>query len=401
MVESAEEQKKRVDQTFRYRRKDLILTINRDEKIIKFNEECEKISGYTIDSILNKSFFDVLIPDRYTEQWKKIIDFIRKNKTINDFRLPLLTKHGHEIMISWSSFPIGHEESNISLVGKLVTSWDATEDTINVPLKMDIKNFNDFDRIIQELMERNNELESKNKDLEKKLKKLEEKTHKHRDLMGSGFYSFSDIVGGKKRMQEIETLIKELDEREKQVNKLMYKLTKDKKKVNDRRNEFIAWRKKLESLESEIKNRQEELTRQEKLLGECFLIANKKSTHEREVVKEAEVDYDPLEGIKDCAAVIQRGILKQVNSSFAELLGYTVNDVVEKSIFDFIVPEGFSTLENYYFKRLKGEEIASFKTVFFTKYNTKLTVKVSTKPTNFNGEKAEVAIFKKINEKQK
>ena len=136
-------------------------------------------------------------------------------------------------------------------------------------------------------------------------------------------------------------------------------------------------------------------------MGECFLIANKEPKHDREVVPEVEINHDPLEGVKECAAVIQRGILKKINPSFAELLGYNVNDVEEKSIFDFIVPEGFSTLENYYFKRLKGEDITSFETVFFTRYNTKLTVKVTTKPTTFNGEKAEVAIFKKINEKQK
>ena len=67
MVESTEESKKRVNQTSPYRRKDLILSINRDEKIIKFNEECEKISGFSLDFILDKNFFDVLIPDRYLE----------------------------------------------------------------------------------------------------------------------------------------------------------------------------------------------------------------------------------------------------------------------------------------------------------------------------------------------
>jgi PAS domain S-box-containing protein len=131
------------------------------------------------------------------------------------------------------------------------------------------------------------------------------------------------------------------------------------------------------------------------------LITKKDPAQKSKIVKAAEVNLNPLKGIQECAAVIQRGILKQVNPSFTMLLGYVAEDIVNKSIFDFIVPEGFSTIENFYFKRLKGQDINSFETVFITKYNSKLPVEVSTRPTNFNGEKAELAIFKKINEKQK
>ncbi len=398
MVEFTEVPNKRGNQTSPFRSKDLILTINRDEKIIKFNEVCEKISGYSLESILAKNFFDVLIPDRYLEQWKRIIDYVRKNKAINDFRLPILTRHGHEIMVSWSSFPVEKGERNISLVGKLVTSWNTSDDNVNVPIKVNVKNYNDFNRVIKDLMERNKELEIKNKELEKK---LNEKTPKHRDLMGSGLYSFSDIVGGKKRMKEIESLIKELDVREKQLNVLMFKLTKDKKMINNRRNEFIEWRKKLESLERDLERRNTELLKQEKLLSECLLMAKKGPLQNRKIIKPAEPEIDPLEGIQECAAVIQRGILKKVTPSFTKLFGYVSEDIVNKSIFDIIVPDGFSTIENYYFKRLKGEDINSFETVFFTKNNTKIPVKVLTRPTSINSEKAEIAIFRRINEEQK
>ena len=398
MVESTEESNKIGKPTSHYRRKDLILSINQDEKIVKFNEECEKISGYSLDFVMEKNFFELLIPDRYHEQWKKILDFIRKNNVINDFRLPMLTRHGHEIMISWSSFPIGTGERNISLVGELVTTWDSVDDTINVPLKMDIKNYNDFNRIVKELVKKNNELESKNRKLEKK---LNEKTPKHRDLIGSGLYSFSDFVGGKKRMQEIESLIKELDVREKQLNKLMLKLSKDKKMINNRRNEFIEWRKRLESLEKDLEKRDKELIKQEKLLGECLLMTKKDPMQKSKIVKAVKANLNPLDGVQECAAVIQRGILRQVNPSFTELFGYVADDIVNKSIFDFIVPESYSALENYYFKRLKGEDIDSFQTVLFTKNSSKIPVRVITKPTIFNNEKAELAIFKKLNEKQK
>ena len=43
------------------------------------------------------------------------------------------------------------------------------------------------------------------------------------------------------------------------------------------------------------------------------------------------------------------------------------NEIVEKSIFDFIAPESFSDVEDFYKKRLKGEDVSTYSTIFITK----------------------------------
>ena len=116
--------------------------------------------------------------------------------------------------------------------------------------------------------------------------------------------------------------------------------------------------------------------------------------------EESSEHHEILDKIPESAAIVQRGILRQVNRPFMDLIGYEVDELVKKSLFDFIVPEGFSGIEEYYLNRLKGESVSSFETMFLTKDNIKLTVEVNLKPTVFNGEKAEIAVFNRVSDVQ-
>jgi PAS domain S-box-containing protein len=102
---------------------------------------------------------------------------------------------------------------------------------------------------------------------------------------------------------------------------------------------------------------------------------------------------ETLEKIPQSAAIVQRGIVKQINTSFMELLGYSIDELVEKSYFDFIALEGLADVEKYYLDRLKGDGVSTYKTVFSTKDNTKIPVEVVIKQTVYNGEKAEIVII--------
>ena len=97
---------------------------------------------------------------------------------------------------------------------------------------------------------------------------------------------------------------------------------------------------------------------------------------------------------------MKRGILKQVNRSFVELLGYDMNLFLEKSLLDFIAPEGISGIEEYYLRRLKGGVVSNYETVFLTKNDDKMVVRINIKPTTFDGEKAEIAVIKKLDKKE-
>jgi PAS domain S-box-containing protein len=103
-----------------------------------------------------------------------------------------------------------------------------------------------------------------------------------------------------------------------------------------------------------------------------------------------------LDKIPECAAIVQRGVLKQVNGSFAELLGYDIKEMVDKSLFDFVVPEGLSEIEKYYFNRLKGKDVSSYETIFLTSDDERMPVKINIKPVLYDGEKGDIAIVKSL-----
>ena len=420
MNKSIEQLEERDVQNFHKNKENLVLSINKNGEITKFNQICEQISGYDKNEIFKKSFYKMLIPDRYRDLWNIFFDYSQNNRTIHAFKIPFLTKHGHEIMISWSSFPekdLESDDLSINLVGSLVTYWkDVETPEINIPLtssKNKIKSLSLFSRktknsdinikIIKQLKILNNELEKKNKYLEKQLKNKRPQEDHYKEILDNtvkqsniivnkSLYSFSELYGGKKRKEEFENKLKELDEREKRLNNAEIKLLEDKKKVNEQINEFREWRERLELLEEDIENRRMDLMNQEKILLSDITGSDDVSVSEttKEDLKEP---YDVFEKISDSAAIIQRGIFKKVNDSFANLIGYNADDIINRSLFDFISPEGLIGMEKYYLNRLKGEKISNYETVILSRNNEKIDVEINSKPIFLNGEKAEIAVF--------
>ena len=374
---------------------EIVFSIGSNGRITKFNEESEKLSGYSKYDAIGKVFIDFLVPDRYSDQWKDVFDTVKKNKLIDDFNLPLLTKNGHEIMISWSSFPVKDDMGvvrDITFVGKLISSWDdAKEPPVSRASDADrnIGEYDDVYKIFKELEKRNEALEKANKELEEKIKKLKKKK-----TSGSGV--FSGFLIGKSKKEEIENELNEIEKRKHLLDELEVKLNEEKRSLNEQRKWFVKWREKLESLEYEIENRRQNLANLNRLADEQVLEADTPV----DIGSKDVFDVGYLDDISDGAAIIQRGILKKVNGSFAKLLGYSVDEIVDKSLFDFISPEGFSGLEDYYLHRLKGDSVSSYDTMFLTKDNSKVFVEVETKPVVFDGDKAELAVFRKIKDKK-
>jgi PAS domain S-box-containing protein len=159
---------------------------------------------------------------------------------------------------------------------------------------------------------------------------------------------------------------------------------------------------RLERLEGEIDERRNGLLKREKDLREQLLFSNYKKYGIKGPISASDDDAAMfLKKTRSSAAIIQRGMFKQMNKSFAKLLGYEIDELVNKNMYNFIVPEGFSNIEKYYLHRLRGKAYSSYETIFLTKDNQKISVEIDIKPTMFDGEKAEIAIIKKSKDKNK
>lgn len=303
---------------------------------------------------------------------------------------------------------------SLETMEKNVENTSKKLDIMNKSIKELTRKYDSVTKRLGELEKKDRRLEKNHKNLGKHMQLLEEgyrrpaRKQKEMDpknmsfaeqpLQRKEFTFFSDPFGFKRQHRELDTQIKRIESRTRELDTFETQLMTERKTFNVRVEEFYRWREKLELLESAIEKRRQELMKQEDVLLErAPSIAQETVSPDLEIAKITEPappDYhELLNRIPQSAAIIQRGILKQINSSFAALIGYAVDEMVEKSFFDFIAFEGLADIEKYYLDRLKGESVSAYKTVFSGKNTNRIPVEVSVKSTMYNGEKAEIAIF--------
>lgn len=219
------------------------------------------------------------------------------------------------------------------------------------------------------------------------------------EIKNEHFSFFSDPFGYRRQREELQQREQLLNVRSQQLDVLQSRLLKEQHMFNIRVEEFSKWREKLEQLEAAIETRRQELMKQEDmLLQNSVPIVTQQVTQAKQDTSEntklnVPKDDETLDKIPNSAAIIQRGILKRINTLFLELLGYSTEEIIDKSFFDFIALEGLADVEKYYLDRLKGDNVSVYKTIFMAKDNHKISAEVSIKQTIYNGEKAEIAII--------
>ena len=537
-------------------RNNLMLGLNRDGKIVQFDQGCQKLTGYTRNEALNKKIGDFLIPTSYITKWKELFEAVIKNEDIGEFEIPLKTSDGEEVLISWSGLPLENNEGsvrNICFIGKSLenkqykksaetmkqdnnknmmlhiqdgnklvdnemddfekriathpnklnkiildrskkhkkfnkmsvkkekknerfvkknriifekdrkninseknlsdrsdTFSNASRKLISLRFKKSVtkpeeynvmsktvrdlsKKYEKLSEKLKEMEKKDRKLERKNKLLEKNLKNLKthmkkgnkinldkksqydkitvQKTKKDKYSFKKMPSFFHDPLGIKKKREAFELRIHALDERAKELGEIEDQLLKERKIHDKRIAEFTAWKEKLLSLESEIEKRRRDIIELEDALREN-LSSSSVSGGDLDVVSSETEDelsdetvlqedyHEILDKIPQSAVIVQRSIVKQINNAFAELIGFEIQEIINKSLFDFIAPEGLADIEKYYLGRLKGNGNSTYETIFSTKENGNILVEINVKPTTYNGEKAEMAIVKEIEDQK-
>ncbi len=393
----------------------MVFGINKNEEIIQFNRQCEKLTGYSRDEVLGKKIFNFLISKDEFVKWENLLDSIRKDSLVSDIVLQFLIKNGSKISVSCNTFPVenpGAADGDICFVGKLMSpDYSSDNSSIKTLNNLTETSSEPNDKSIGEIFSSDSNISQEKEDKQKSLNKIRSSAKEDiKNLFGRWLYSFFDTVGANKKKEELQAIARELDERRALLNVLEAELLEEKKELNERRFEFSKWRDKLDFLEKEIQDRWLELENQEKLFRDY--IAYRKGLRLEHIkgdvgsfnasnLVDKNKDYHiVLDKTSECAAVIYRGILMQANSSFVELLGYEMDEVLGKSLFDFVAPENLDGIKKYYLNRLKGEAVSSFETFIVTRDNKKMNVEINIKSSSYNGEKANIVIIKNLMNKE-
>lgn len=78
-----------------------VMVINKEYKIIIFNKEAEKITGYSADEVLMKKIFDVPFKDSL-KKWH-LLDCLNKQKVYYEERSSFINKNGENLSIRYST----------------------------------------------------------------------------------------------------------------------------------------------------------------------------------------------------------------------------------------------------------------------------------------------------------
>ena len=103
----------------------IIVGLDSESRVNILNETAENITGYTLNELKGKNWFDVLVPkEKYPELWEELVVLIQKGNLPRTYENPILTKTGEERIISWQNGLL-HEGEKIT--GSISFGIDVTE----------------------------------------------------------------------------------------------------------------------------------------------------------------------------------------------------------------------------------------------------------------------------------
>ena len=102
-----------------------------------------------------------------------------------------------------------------------------------------------------------------------------------------------------------------------------------------------------------------------------------------------------LEQTEKNACIIQDAKIRLITSSLAELLGYTLEEIVDTLIIHYIHPDELPRLVQYYMSRLAGEDVPPvYRTILKHKEGSDIYVEINAGLIPYRGNPADFAIVK-------
>ncbi|MEA3401844.1 MAG: PAS domain S-box protein, partial [Armatimonadota bacterium] len=108
----------------------MMLGLDRDGRIIFFNQRCEEITGHRREEVLGQVFFDMVIPVRALPRALTAFKSVVERGEHVDAEMPWLTAPGHEVIISSHISPVHDDRGEVTgvvAIGQEVTEFRLSE----------------------------------------------------------------------------------------------------------------------------------------------------------------------------------------------------------------------------------------------------------------------------------
>ncbi|WP_434683718.1 response regulator [Pseudanabaena minima] len=103
----------------------LVIVLDPEGKIIRFNRECERVTGYYYEEVHNQNFWKIfLLPEDIPLVCKNLAKVVPQNSSTS-YESYWITKHGERRLISWSTTSLLSSDNKIDFI--IATGLDITD----------------------------------------------------------------------------------------------------------------------------------------------------------------------------------------------------------------------------------------------------------------------------------
>jgi PAS domain S-box-containing protein len=103
----------------------LVVVLDRQGRIVRFNRACEQTTGYSFHEVISKSVREVFLVPEETARFGAILDQLRNGGVPGDYESHWLTKSGERRLISWSGTVLADNAGNVTHI--IASGIDVTE----------------------------------------------------------------------------------------------------------------------------------------------------------------------------------------------------------------------------------------------------------------------------------
>lgn len=103
----------------------MVLVLDRDGRIVRFNRACEEVSGYLFEEVQGRYVWDFLIPPEQVEGVKKVFSNLTSGMFPNKYENYWVAKNGQRKLIAWSNSALLAADGSVEHV--IATGIEITE----------------------------------------------------------------------------------------------------------------------------------------------------------------------------------------------------------------------------------------------------------------------------------
>ncbi|WP_414620474.1 PAS domain S-box protein [Calothrix sp. CCY 0018] len=133
-TQTALEERKRIEKALRQERNftsaildvagALIVVLDKQGKIVRFNQACERITGYSFKEVENREIWNLIVPEDI-ETTKKVFEQLKRGDFPNQNQNHWVAKDGNRRLISWSNTCLIDDDGSVKYI--IATGIDITE----------------------------------------------------------------------------------------------------------------------------------------------------------------------------------------------------------------------------------------------------------------------------------